>query len=111
MKNPGTAKSVCIWGIIGAVLSVCFLYISFIYSIHGGLGLAGIFFPFAVIYNPKNVTNVFIIVALLQWPIYGIIIAVGREKKMIIWSIVVLLHLLAVIIAEHRVSSIDYLKL
>ena len=115
MTNRDRRGNAILLGVLsGGVLTVCFLYLSFIASIHGGLGLASLFFPFAVILSPSlaTVTALAFLLASIQWPFYGFCLAVAWNKQIVLACLLVLiiLHWIAVAIAFHRVSSVEVIR-
>lgn len=101
----------------GVLLMLCFLYVSFIYSIHGGFNVAGKLFPFAVILSPslREVTGLSLLLAAIQWPFYGTVVAVAWvvDRKRIFGICVialVIVHFVAAVLAKHYISLVPLIK-
>ena len=101
----------------GILLTLCLLYVSFIYSIHGGFNVAGKLFPFAVILSPslREVTVLSLLFAGIQWPLYGTVISIAwamdRKRIFVICIIIlILIHFVAAVVAKQYVFSVPLIK-
>ena len=106
------------WGFLsGILLTPCLLYVSFIYSIHGGFSIAGKLFPFAVILSPslREVTVLSLLFAGIQWPLYGTVISIAwamdRKRIFVICIItLILIHFVGAVLAKQYVFSVPLIK-
>lgn len=107
-------SSSIIAGVLGGVLlTLIFLYISFAYAIHDGFRMAAYLFPITVWLSPDidSLTSGTILLALIQWPLYGLIIGLYyKNRKHSLWAAVVVCliiqHLLLANVAAARVNAL-----
>lgn len=106
-----------LWGaLIGILMTPCLLYVAFVYSIHGGLDLAALLFPYAVIASPtmQAVTGFAMLLAAIQFPIYGIVVGTarprGRRRWLYVGALVLVVHCAGAVVAYQRVTSAPLVK-
>jgi hypothetical protein len=115
-KRPENYSPIVIGSLIGIGAECCFLFLSFIsaFGICSDTTLAESLFPYALAYDPtlhEHLGFAFLL-ALIQWPIYGVLLGVawmkGRsQRSWLILSFIVVfaVHLIAVAVAKNRVNN------
>lgn len=105
------------WGIaVGVLVTPCLMYLSFVYSIHGGFDLPAMVFPYAVVVSPTmgSVTAFSIFLASIQFPLYGMAAgaAASRGRRWLyVWVIILgAAHILVGAVAYHRVISVPLIN-
>ena len=101
-------------GVLGGVfLTLIFLYISFAYAIHDGFRMAAYLFPLTVWLSPNldSLTGGSILLALIQWPLYGLLIGLCyKNRGRSLWAAIVVClivqHLLLAHAATVRVNAL-----
>ena len=95
------------------LLSLSFLYFSFISSIHDGFRVAAALFPLPVLLSPEwdSITTLVIFLALIQWPLYALVGLVCFRKRRhplsaVILCVLIMQHILIGVLSRHRVESV-----
>jgi hypothetical protein len=97
--------------LIGLTLSLCFAYISFLYSIHDGFRVAAYLFPHAVFLSPdfESLSLISLLAAFILWPLYGAILgrSIARGRRTLQLAVICLLiqHIAIGSLAWARVES------
>jgi hypothetical protein len=114
--RPATYSPVLIGGLVGAAGGFCLLIYAFLtaFGICSDTSIAEVLFPFSLAADPTlhDFALAALLLALIQYPIYGVILGVARlknraSKSWVIACALVLLvvHGVAVGVAKHRVNA------
>jgi hypothetical protein len=96
--------------LISVIVTFCLVYVSFIYSIHDGLRIAGYLFPYAVLISPTldSLGALSMFLAAVQFPLYGLLIGLcwrNRTLLALCCGLIVLSHFAASMVAERAVEN------
>jgi hypothetical protein len=99
--------------VTGFLLSPVFFYLTFITAIHNGFRTGAYLFPLPVLISPEmnNIKVIALLLALLQWPLYGFVMALAfksRTKLLAPWLVgfLIVQHVLIGHIARRTVESV-----
>jgi hypothetical protein len=115
-KRPRNYSPIVIASLIGIGAECCFLFLSFVtaFGICSDTAMAESLFPYALAWDPtlRDHLGLAFFLALIQWPIYGVLLGVawmkGRsQRSLLILSFIVVfaVHLIAVAVAKNRVNN------
>src|SRR5690349_19974178 len=93
MQLRRASGSIIAFVLAGVSLTLIFLYISFAYAIHDGFRMAAYLFPVTVWLSPDidSLTSSTILLALIQWPLYGFLIGLSyKYRGRSFWASIVL---------------------
>lgn len=115
-KSSRNYSPIVIATLVGIGAECCFLFLSFItaFGICSDTVMAESLFPYALAFDPTlhDHLGLAFSLALIQWPIYGVLLGVawmkGRSQRswLVLCFIVILaVHLFAVAVAKNRVRN------
>jgi predicted transporter len=100
--------------LLGILASLVFFAISVISTYHIDLGVAELLFPYSAIVDPYSIFGgIAFIIAAIQWPLYGFVGGIARDKRRdssskqlarAIISAIIIVHLIAAGVAYYHRS-------
>src|SRR5215813_1894296 len=115
-ERPDNYLPILIGGIVGVVGGFCLLVFAFLtaFGICSDTSVAEVLFPFSLAADPtlNDLALVALLLALVQYPIYGVILGVawlkdrvGKSRVMACALVLLVGHGIAVGLAQHRVNA------